>query len=352
MVPAATLDRAAVAAVDPTGQAADILDLPTHLRDALWRVESAALAPVDAPGGLVVAGMGGSGVGGRLARSALWPQLSRPFELCSGYALPPWIGADSLVLCSSYSGDTEETLAAFEDAGARGATRIVSTTGGELAARARRERVPVVPLPGGYQPRAAVGYSTVVALEVAALAGVAPSAHAEVEAAAKLAEELVAEWGPDGAEDGEAKVLARRLHGTTPVVIGTELTGAAAYRWKTQINENAKLPAFAAELPELDHNEVVGWADGAGGNSFAAVLLEDPGAGERNQTRVELTAEFVEPGAQAVEVVSPRGTGRLERLVSLVLLGDLVSLYLAVLRGVDPVDITVLSRLKADLAER
>lgn len=352
MVPAATLDRAAVAAVDPTSQAADILDLPTHLRDALWRVESAALAPVDAPGGLVVAGMGGSGVGGRLARSALWPQLRRPFQLCSDYALPPWTGTDAVVLCSSYSGDTEEALAAFEDAGARGATRIVSTTGGELAARARREHVPVVPLPGGYQPRAAVGYSTVVALEVAALAGVAPSIHADLEAAATLAGELVGEWGPDGPEDGEAKALARRLHGTTPVVIGTELTSAAAYRWKCQLNENAKLPAFSAELPELDHNEVVGWADGAADARFAAVLLEDPGAGERNQARVELTAELLEPGAQTVAVVSPRGTGRLERLVSLVLLGDLVSLYLAVLRGVDPADIGVLSRLKAELAAR
>jgi len=348
----AALDRAAVAAVDPTGQAADILDLPTHLRDALWRVESAALKPVEAPGGLVVAGMGGSGVGGRLARSALWPALRRPFVLCRDYELPAWTGPDSLVLCASYSGDTEETLAAFTDAGARGAARIVSTTGGELAARARRERVPVVPLPGGYQPRAAVGYSTVVALEVAALAGVAPSARAEVEAAAALAEALVGEWGPDGPEDGEAKALARRLHGAAPVVMGTELTGAAAYRWKCQLNENAKLPAFAAELPELDHNEIVGWAAASEVGRFAAVFLDDPGAGERNRARVELTAELVGPGAHAVEIVSPRGTGRLERLVSLVLLGDLVSLYLAVLRGVDPVEIGALQDLKAALARR
>jgi glucose/mannose-6-phosphate isomerase len=347
----AALDRAAVAAVDPTGQAADILDLPTHLRDALWRVESAALAPVDAPGGLVVAGMGGSGVGGRMARAALWPQLQRRFELCSGYELPPWTGADSVVLCSSYSGDTEETLAAFEDAGARGATRIACTTGGELAARARRERVPVVPLPGGFQPRAAVGYSTVVALEVAALAGVAPSARAEVEAAAALADELVAEWGPDGPEDGEAKALARRLHGSAPVVMGAELASAAAYRWKTQLNENAKVPAFAAELPELDHNEIVGWAAAGEFGRFSAVLLEDPGASERNRARVALTAELIGPSAETVEVVTPRGAGRLEHLVSHVALGDLVSLYLAVLRGVDPAEIGILSRVKAELAQ-
>jgi glucose/mannose-6-phosphate isomerase len=343
------LDRAAVAAVDPTGQVADILDLPTHLRDALWRVESAALEPLEAPGGLVVAGMGGSAIGGQLACTALWPGLRRPFVLSRDYSLPAWTGPDSLVLCSSYSGDTEETLAAFADAGARGAARIVSTTGGELAARARRERVPVVPLPSGYQPRAAVGYSTVVALEVAALAGLAPSSRAEVEAAAVLAEQLVAEWGPDGPEDGEAKALARRLHGAVPVVIGTELTSAAAYRWKCQLNENAKVPAYAGELPELDHNEVVGWpALGAHGR-FAAVFLEDPGAGERNRTRVRLTAELAEAGAETVARVWPRGEGRLERLVSLVLLGDLVSLYLAVLRGVDPQDVAVLVRLKAAL---
>ena len=351
MVPSA-LDRAAVAAVDPTGQAADILDLPTHLRDALWRVESAGLAPVDASGGLVVAGMGGSSVGARLARSALWPALRRPFVLCRDYGLPAWTGPDSLVLCASYSGDTEETIAAFTDAGARGAPRIVSTAGGELAARARRERVPVVPLPGGYQPRASVGYSTVVALEVAALAGVGPSARVEVEAAAALADELVGEWGPDGPDDGEAKALARRLHGAAPVVMGTGLTAAAAYRWKCQLNENAKLPAFAAELPELDHNEIVGWAAASEFGRFAAVFLEDPGADERNRARVELTAELVGTGAQAVAHVHPRGEGRLERLMSLVLLGDLVSLYLAVLRGVDPVEIDALQHVKAALARR
>ena len=346
------LDRAAVAAVDPAGHAADLLDLPTHLRDALWRLESAALQSVDAPGGLVVAGMGGSGVGGRLARSALWPQLRRPFELCPDYALAPWLGADTVVLCASYSGGTEETLATFDDAGERGATRIVATSGGELEARARREKVPVIPLPGGYQPRAAVGYAIVVALEVAALAGVAPSIRGEVEGAAELAEQLIAEWGPDGPEDGEAKAIARRLDGSVPVIAGVELTSAAAYRWKTQFNENAKLPAFAGELPELDHNEIVGWPAAPSLGRFAAVFLEDPNAGERNQARVALTEKLATAaGAVSVERVRPRGEGRLAQLVSLVLLGDLVSLYLAVLRGEDPDDVAVLGRFKAELAE-
>jgi glucose/mannose-6-phosphate isomerase len=351
-VASAPLDSAAVAAVDSSAQAADILGLPDHLLDALWRVEAAGLRPFDTPGGLVIAGMGGSGVGGALARAALRPRLSRPIELVRDDTLPAWTGPATLVLCASYSGDTEETLAAYDAAGAAGAQRVISTSGGELAARARRDGVPVVPLPGGFQPRAAVGYAFVVALELAALAGAAPSARGDVERAAELARELAAEWGPDGAEDGEAKAMARRLEGTVPVIAGPGLAAAAAYRWKCQFNENAKLPAFAAELPEAGHNEIVGWAEASSFAPFSAVFLEDPGAGERAAARVALTAEIVADQARAVEHVVPRGETRVERLVSLVLLGDLVSLYTAVLRGADPIDIEPIDRLKAGLAAR
>jgi glucose/mannose-6-phosphate isomerase len=266
-----------------------------------------------------------------------------------GYALPGWSGPDTLVLCSSYSGTTEETLAAYDDAAERGAPRIVATTGGPLAERARRDGVPVIPVPGGFQPRAAVGYSLVSALEVASICGAAPSLRDEVEAAASLAEELAAEWGPDGDEDNEAKALARRLRGTVPVIAGAELAASAAYRWKCQINENAGLPAFASVLPEIDHNEVVGWP---AANGLSAVFLEDPGAHPRNRLRSELTAEQAKAGAVVVERVTARGETPTERLVSLVLLGDLVSLYLAVLRGEDPASIPPIDQLKAALAER
>jgi glucose/mannose-6-phosphate isomerase len=345
-----SLDRAAVAAVDSTGQAAEILDLPVHLRDALWRFESAAVAPVGAPGGLIVAGMGGSAVGGRLALGAIGARLRRPLAVADGYALPGWAGPDTLVLCSSYSGSTEETLSAYDDAVERGAPRLVATTGGPLAERARRDGVAVIPVPGGFQPRAAVGYSLVAALEAAALCGAAPSLRAEVEAAAALAEGLAAEWGPDGDEENDAKALARRLYGTIPVIAGTELAAAAAYRWKCQINENAGLPAFASVLPELDHNEVVGWPAARELGRFAAVFLEDPGAHPRNLLRGKLTAEQAAAGTDVVERIMPRGQSPTERLISHVLLGDLVSLYLAVLRGEDPVAIAPIEALKAALA--
>jgi glucose/mannose-6-phosphate isomerase len=351
-MPTATLDRACVAEVDTTGQIAEVLDLGTHLRDALWRVESAGLQPADVPGGLVLAGMGGSGIGARLAVAALGPRARRPLTIVDGYSLPPWIGADALVLCASYSGNTEEVIACYDGAGALGARRIVSATGGELAERARRDGVPVIPLPGGFQPRATVGYSTVVALEVAALCGAGPSLREEVEAAAVLVDELAAQWGPEGAEDGEAKRLAHRLHGAIPVIAGAELTAPVAYRWKSQINENAKVPAFASVLPELDHNELCGWEGASDTGSFAAVLLEDPRDHERLVARQVLTAELIERAGSPVDRVRARGETALERVMSLVHLGDLVSVYLAVLRQVDPADIEVLERLKAQLAQR
>jgi glucose/mannose-6-phosphate isomerase len=344
------LDAAGVAAVDPTGQVDDILELRDHLLDALDRVESAALAPVDAPGGLIVAGMGGSAIGGRLALGVLAGRLRRPLVVSDGYALPGWAGPGTLVLCSSYSGGTEETLAAYDDAGARGAPRVVATTGGPLLGRARRDGVPVIPVPGGFQPRAAVGYSLVAALEAAALCGAAPSVGEEVAAAAELAGALAGEWGPDGAADGKAKALARRLQGTVPVIAGAEVAAVAAYRWKCQINENAGMLAFASALPELDHNEIAGWAGTDG--RFSAVFLEDPGAHPRNLLRSELSAEQAAVTAAVVERVRASGGTPVERAVSLVMLGDLVSLYLAVLNGKDPATVAAIDALKAELERR
>jgi glucose/mannose-6-phosphate isomerase len=345
------LDTATVAACDPTGQAGEILDLPTHLRDALWRVDSASLRPMEARDGLVVAGMGGSGIGGRLARAAIGSRARRPLTIVGGYALPAWVGPETVVLCASYSGNTEETLSCYQHAVELGARRVVATTGGRLAERAREDGVPVIPLPGGFQPRAAVGYALVSALEVAALCGAAPSLREEIEGAADLAERLAAQWGPDGPDDGPAKALARRLVDTVPVIAGTELTAEIAYRWKTQINENAELPAFASALPELNHNEIVGWAAARQLAHFAIVFLEDPAEHVRNARRIELTADVAENCSVVVDRVRAVGDTRTERVVSLVLLGDLVSLYLAVLRGIDPASIHVLDQLKAQLGD-
>ena len=345
-----TLDRAAVDAVDSSGQVDDILGLPEHLRDALWRVESAGLQTRDSARGLVVAGMGGSAIGGALARSALGDRATRPIAVSRSYELPGWTTADTMVLCASYSGDTEETLACYEAAGAIGAPRVVVTTGGRLAEAARADGVPVIPLPGGFQPRAAVGYMTVAALEVAAVCGAGDSVRAEVDVTADHVERLVADWGPDGPEDNLPKSLARGLADSVPQIAGAGLTSAVAYRWKCQINENSKLPAFAHELPELDHNEIVGWSGAPDLARFSAVFLDDADLHPRARQRIELTRDLIEPAAAFACVVQTQGESATERLLSLVLLGDLVSLYLAVLRGVDPGPVEAIERLKEELA--
>jgi len=347
-----TLSREAIAQVDPSGQLEEVLGLPEHLRDALWRVESAIMNEWDTPGGLVVAGMGGSAIGGALARAALGDHSSRPIFVTRAYGLPPWTTPDTTVLCASYSGNTEETLACYESAGALGAQRMVVTTGGRLAEMAREDGVPVIPLPGGFQPRAAVAYMTVAALEVAALCGSGPRLTSEIDVAASHTEQLVAEWGPDAPEDSLAKEIARGLLGTAPVIAGAGLTVPIAYRWKTQINENAKQPCFFHELPELDHNELVGWEGAPDVGRFSAVFLDDCDAHPRVKARMELTERLIADSAAASFRLETRGETTVERVFSLVLLGDLVSIYLAALRGVDPGPVRLLEQLKAELAAR
>jgi glucose/mannose-6-phosphate isomerase len=348
----AALDRDAISALDQADLLEDILGMPHQLGDALWRVESARLEAHDTPGGLVVAGMGGSAIGGALARAALGDQASRPILAARGYGLPPWTTPDTTVLCVSYSGDTEETLACYDAAGALGAHRVVVTSGGRLAALAREDGVGVIPLPTGFQPRAALAYLLVSALEVAALCGAAPRLAAEIDVAAGHLQALAEEWGPDGAEDSLAKSLAHQLRSTIPVIVGAGLTAQIAYRWKTQINENAKLPAYWGEIPELDHNEIAGWAGAAALAPFSAIFLDDSDSHPRLRARIELTQAAVAPVARFTSIVHTRGESALERVCSLVLLGDLTSFYLAILAGVDPTPVTALSELKQALAER
>jgi glucose/mannose-6-phosphate isomerase len=257
-----------------------------------------------------------------------------------------------MVLCASYSGNTEETLACYESAGALGARRTVVTTGGRLAEMARADGIPVIPLPGGFQPRAAIAYMIVAALEVAALCGAGPRLTSEIDVAASHTEQLVAEWGPDAAEDSLAKQLARSLHGTTPVIAGAGLTTPIAYRWKTQINENAKQPAFFNELPELDHNELAGWEGAQDVGRFSAIFLDDSDAHPRVKARMDLTESTIAGNAASCFRLETRGQTSIERVVSLVLLGDLVSIYLAALRGVDPGPVNAIDELKEQLAKR
>ncbi len=344
-----TRDKHSIEGVDRAGMLEDVLAQPLQLGDALWRAQSAGIRPRDLPGGLVVCGMGGSAIGGDLAIAALGDRATRPITVVRGYALESWIPPETLVLCASYSGETEETLACFEAAGAAGAERVVVTTGGTLARLARDEGVPVIGAPAGMQPRAAVVYMTIGALECAALCGAAPALHAEIDTATALLEQLVEEWGPGAPDDALSKSVARALEDTIPVIHGAASTTAVGRRWSTQINENAKSAAFCCELPEANHNQICGWERGRAQAPLSGVFLGDPDQHPRVKRRIELmSAEVERTGAPAIQLEA-RGESRLERVLSLVLLGDMVSVYMAVLAGVDPSPVEALEQFKQQL---
>jgi glucose/mannose-6-phosphate isomerase len=322
----------------------DVLAIPEHLRDALWRVDSARLESADSAG-VIVCGMGGSAIGGDLAAAALGDRLVKPLLVVRGYELPSWVTGEWTLLFSSYSGDTEETLLCFVAAEALGARRVVAGTGGELVEAAREAGVPVIGLPGLLQaPRAAVAYTLTCVAQVAALAGAAPRIDAEIEAASSFlagqAEELQA----------RAAALAGRLEGKLPVIHGAGLTIAVARRWKSQLNENAKVPAFFSALPEADHNEICGWGGAAStGARLAATMLEDRDQHPHERRRFELTAATIEASGAEVVRLETEGESRVARLLWATMLGDLVSLRLAEARGVDPLAVEAIDELKAAL---
>jgi glucose/mannose-6-phosphate isomerase len=328
-------------ALDSDGLLDTVLALPDHLRDALWRIESARLKPLPDASGAIVCGMGGSAIGGDLAAAAIGDQLTKELLTVRGYELPSWAPPGAAVLCSSYSGNTEETLACYAAAEALGASRVVATTGGQLADQARADGVPVVGLPSGMPPRAAVGYMFCVAAELASLAEAALPIRTEIDAAASHLENRSESIQARAAE------IAGLIGDAVPVFYGAGLTSPVAYRWKTQVNENGKLPAFSSPLPEASHNEIAGWEGSRG--RLASVLLSDADQHPREVKRFEITGELIEPHAAAVIRVEAEGETRTTRLLELVMLGDLVSLHLAARHEVDPTPIEAIDSLKNNL---
>ncbi|MFA4965290.1 MAG: bifunctional phosphoglucose/phosphomannose isomerase [Thermoleophilia bacterium] len=347
-----------VAAVDRSDLLGAIAGLPRQLtagyaaaRRSLRAALAEGAAPAERPAGVVICGMGGSAIGADLVLACL-PELPVPAAVVRGYELPAWAGPETLVIAVSYSGGTEETLACATAALTRGATPVCVASGGRLAALAGEHSLPLVLVPGGGQPRAAVGALAMPLLAALEAAGLCAAAEGDVDEAAAVLRAAGEGCAPEaGAEANPAKRLARALFRRLLVVYGAGLTVPAARRWKGQVNENAKAPAFWNELPELDHNELMGWSSlPPVSAATTAVFLEDAAADPRLRRRAELTAAEVRRHGLAVEMVTARGASRLARLFSLVQLGDYVSFYLAVLYGVDPTPVTAIEEFKAELA--
>jgi glucose/mannose-6-phosphate isomerase len=347
-------DPGALAAVDPHDALGAVERTPEQWLEAITRARSCEGLPTKhGINSVVYCGMGGSGVGGDLLAAIAAETGSVPVTVVKGYHLPAWTGPNTLVICASYSGNTEETLACFDEASERKARTIVIATGGALAERAASRGVARLSPVEDLQPRQALSSLVVPALVIAEQLGLIADIAADLTETAGVLAGRVALYGRDvPTENNDAKQLARQLAGKVPHIWGQEpLLGVAAARWRTQLNENAKVAAFSSTLPELDHNEIVGYErDSPGIGDLAIVVLRMPGENPRISRRIDATLERVRDLVALTVEARAVGESPLARLMSAVLLGDFVSVYLAVRRGVDPTPVTAIDELKRRLS--
>jgi glucose/mannose-6-phosphate isomerase len=341
--------------LDPGGMAARIDGIPEQIEAALAAVAASPwrLPAGGAPALLAVGAMGGSAIAADLAAALYADRLPRPLLVVRDVRWPAWLSRDALALLCSYSGDTAETLALYDESGTRGARRAAITTGGTLAERCRRDGVPWFALPGGSPPRAAL-FSSFVPLTslLHALGWIDDPAPAWREAA----ETVRALRGRVGAavpeRDNAAKRLARAVTGRLLYVYaGSGLMAPVATRLRQQLHENAKLLGHSAVVPELDHNEIVGWEKpGALHRGITVLLLPDPEDPPEVARRLELTGAYAARQGADVRPVEPARGGRLARMASAIAFADYLSLYLALAAGVDPTPIPSIDEFKRRLA--
>ena len=349
----------------------DEVDLALDSEDVLGAVERFAeqcreawaigRSTTDLPDGegidsVVVLGMGGSGVSGDVVQAVVEPRLPIPFRTIKSYGpIPEWVGRNTLAFAVSYSGSTEETLAAVEEVLRRGARVVTVSSGGPLAAIAASKGLAHVRIPTGLQPRASLGYLTLPLLAVLSDIGLVPDLQADVDESIKVLSEMAPRCHRDKPRaENAAKDLAARLMNRIPVVYGGHGLGAtAAYRFKCDLNEYGKTPAFWNEIPELDHNEIVGWNQLADMTSerFVAVLLREPGEHERVKLRFEITRRLIQGGLAEFVEVNAEGESVLARLLSLIFVTQLASIYVGLAYGVDPGPVDVIMKLKAELKD-
>lgn len=347
-------DIAAMQALDPEGMLEHIRRLPAQCRQAWAQLEGWELPPGHRNRrALAVAGMGGSAIGGDLLRTWAEPVASVPIVVVRDYRLPAWVGPDTLVVASSYSGGTEETLAAFADAVDRGAAVVALSTGGLLAERAQAQGVPWVRIVHRSVPRAAIGASFVSLLGIAYQAGLVPDPEAELDEALAEMERLREEIDAAVPEArNPAKQLARALHGRLVVVCGAEHLREVARRWKGQCNENAKVWAFHEEIPELHHNSIMACDGQPTVNRLVGmVLLTSRDNHPRNRLRFAATEALWGRYDVAHFQVEARGASRLAQMCTALYFGDYVSFYLAMLYGQDPTAMGTITYIKRVLAQ-
>lgn len=347
-------DVAALRAADPSDMLGAVAALGSDVRTSYDAGRAAqGLPDLDGITSVVFCGMGGSAVAGDVLRQAFRERVVVPVEVNRSPLLPAFAGPHTLVIVSSYSGSTSETLSSYHEAVERGCRVLAITSGGELARSCADHGLAVVPVPGGGQPRAALGHLAFAMLGALEAAGLLPRLQGDVTETVAALEARAAELAPDvPTAANPAKQVASWLGERVPVVWGAEGIGAvAAMRWKTQMNENGKIPAWHAAMSELDHNEVVGWLEPYG-RSHAVIALRHDHEHDEVAARFPLSADIARDAGVEVREVSVTGHSRLASLFSLIAFGDFTSCYVGLRRGIDPTPVAVIGRLKAALAER
>jgi glucose/mannose-6-phosphate isomerase len=343
-----------VPVLDTVGMFALAEAFPEQVQAAFRRTSSVSGLPArEDIENVVVLGMGGSGMAGEVLAAVASPLLAVPVTLVNGYECPHFVGESSLVFAVSASGGTEETIEAASDAALAGARMVVVASGGELARLAENWRAPLLPVPPDIpQPRAALGAMAIPMLVALWRMGLLAAADQWIERAVDQLRRRRDELVTAGDESSAAQV-ARRIGTTVPVIHGGGPIGSvAAKRWRTQVNENAKRLAFSSAQPELCHNEVCGWNEGAKeiGELLSVVMLRHDGEHPQVGRRFEIAALLVEPIVADVIEVRAQGEGDLAQLLDLIYFGDYVSLWMAAQAGIDPGPVELLTSIKRQLA--
>jgi glucose/mannose-6-phosphate isomerase len=303
---------------------------------------------------IVVTGLGGSAMGGDLVRSIAESQLRYPLLVNRNYDLPGFVDGSTLVFACSYSGNTEETLSAYEQARRAKASIVCITSGGKLEALATANAHPMLRLPGGLPPRAALGHSLIALLAAMQTMRIMPDMSEAIQESIDLLKMLRDRYGAANPESSNpAKKLASSLFGKIVTIYGSNgIMESAAYRWRSQIAENAKNLASHHVLPEMNHNELVGWLYPEEVlRRIGVVLLRDKGDHAQIQRRFDLTRELIAGKAGSLHEIWSEGESLLARVLSVIYLGDFVSLYLAYLNNTDPTPVAVIDYLKKNLSK-
>lgn len=339
---------------DPKGMYAWMRDFPFQVEDAV-RIGSTAPVklPVKGVQNIVLTGLGGSAIGGDLLRSYLVNDLAVPFVINRHYLLPRFVTSKSLVVVSSYSGNTEETISAHRDAVKRKAKVLCISTNGETERLAQKYRHPLITIPGGLSPRAALGYSFFPLLVILGRLGLIKPKTKEIKETIELLTRRAPILADPASESNGAYRLAQQLRGKLPIVYSpNEHFDSVNIRWRGQLAENAKQLSFGNVLPEMNHNELVGWKVQKDlMKEMEVIFLRDKGTHKRVAIREDITRQIVSGYASNVTEVWSEGTSLLTRMFSLIQFGDWVSLYLAVLNDEDPTPVDVIDYLKGELAK-